>query len=137
MCFFFARMNKTCLVLHGLSSTDIIDSDGVVWHVAYIQVGQTGGLFDYIRGWCSDFRPPVWAFRYSVGKLISNSGPALKGICVFHPSAGIYEGSVATVDGEFASSSVKIQNELIENDQTLYNRFDSLNGQIIRVEYRV
>lgn len=130
-------MNKGGLVLQGLSSADVVDDDGIIWHVAYILVGQTGGLVDYIHGWCNNWRPPAWAIRYTTGALISNSGPELKGICVFHPSAGIYEGSVTIADGEYASSSVKVQGELIENDQTLYNRFDELTGQVVRIEYRV
>lgn len=129
-------MSRT-LAVCGLPAHDIIDDDGVVWHTATIVVGQTGGLMDYIHGWCDNYRPPAWAFHYTCGQLLTNSGPKLKGICVFHPSAGIYEGSVATTDGEYASSSVMVQGELIENDQTLYNRFDSLNGQVVTIRYRV
>lgn len=125
------------LNLCGLLANDVVDDDGVVWHTAIIKVGKTGGLMDYIHGWCSGFRPPAWAFSYSCGQLLTNSGPDLKGICVFHPSAGIYEGSVALVDGEFASSSVIVQGELIENGQTLYNRFNELIDQIITIRYRV
>lgn len=117
---------------------DIVDPDGIVWHTATIRIGDTGGILHYIRGWVNDFRPPAWAFSYSTGELISNSGPYdLIGICTWHPSAGIYNGSVATVDGEFINGNHIMIDGVEYTAQQFYDYCGNHNGQVVNVQYRV
>ena len=131
-------MHASRTALIATHNGDIVDDNGIVWHSATIRVGDTGGLMHYIRGWASDFRPPAWTFSYSTGELISNSGPYdLIGICTWHPSAGIYNGSIATVDGEFVSGNHIMIDGVEYTAHEFYDYCGDHNGQVITLQYRI
>lgn len=116
---------------------NVVDENGDVWHTAIIRAGDTGGLMHYLCGWANNFHPPAWAFRYSTGELISNSGPDdIIAICTFNPSAGIYEGVIATEDGEFQSDYRIKVNGTEMRAQEFYNYCRNHTGEVITIQYR-
>lgn len=113
-----------------------VEPDGTVWYSARIVIGNTGGLMNYMHGYANNFRPPAWAFRYSTGELITTDYPVtLLVICVFRPSAGIYEGAVATVDGEFHGGRFKIEGQEYTSWSSVYDYFGNHVGEPVTVQW--
>lgn len=116
----------------------IVDDDGTVWYTATIEIGDSGGIMHYVRGFADNFKPPAWAYSYSAGTLIHNNGPQLVGICTFRVSAGgLHEGIIATTNGAFVDDAiVKIVGTTYTPTQ-FYNYCNDHQGQIVQIQYTI